>query len=91
MISSRLGIPISIFRLSFDAESDNSVSNSAKSNSRSGSRAKSARRRKEMYNTNTLDYYGIEIGSRITLDLWDGWNELVLSAIVGMKMLFGIT
>jgi len=85
VISGKLGIPISIFRLSFCADFDNSAANSANITSRSGARPRSARNRKEMFNNNTLDYYGIEIGSRITLDLWDGWNELVLSAIAGKK------
>ena len=82
IIAGRLGIPVSVFRLSYDAPRERSA-NSAASRKANRSGAKSGRKGKELYDTNTLDYYEIEIGSKVTLDLWDGWNELILSAIAG--------
>lgn len=40
----------------------------------------------EMFDKNVLDYYEVEIGSTVRLDLWDGWNELILAAILGNKL-----
>ena len=82
ILSSKLGIPVSAFRLSYNVKNRHRSANLRKS-SHSSLRSNSMNREKELYDANTLDYYGIDIGARFTLDLWDGWNELILSAIAG--------
>ncbi|XP_078485407.1 protein ANKUB1-like [Ciona intestinalis] len=68
LLSSTLGIPVSAFNLSVNSRNSNPNNKMSK---------------RELFDRNTMDYYGLEIGSTIILDLWDGWNELILAAISG--------
>ncbi|XP_059141688.1 uncharacterized protein LOC131929467 isoform X2 [Physella acuta] len=38
---------------------------------------------REMYDTHSLDDYGVDIGHTILLENWDGWNEFLNLAIMG--------
>ena len=86
ILSCRLGIPVSAFRLSFALQPKQASPIGSRKSSRAGLQLRSAKKTaKQLYDANTLDYYGIEIGSTINLDLWDGWNELILAAIAGLR------
>jgi len=38
----------------------------------------------EIFDCNVLEDYGLQIGSTVNLDTWDGWNELIRAAISGV-------
>ncbi|CAK8676574.1 unnamed protein product [Clavelina lepadiformis] len=82
IMSEKLGIPVSTFRFTCSATKQRH-SVLIKSQGKSGKSFKTQRNCIEMYDSNTLDYYGLEIGSKVQLDLWDGWNELIIGAIAG--------
>ncbi|XP_033108473.1 protein ANKUB1-like [Anneissia japonica] len=37
----------------------------------------------EMFDPIKIDDYGIELGSRVTLNTWDGWNEFLKACMIG--------
>ena len=92
IIAEKLGLPVSVFHLSYNIlvlnkNEDESESNRDKKVNTNQSVEFSLRNdlyeKVEMFDKNILDYYEVEIGSTVRLDLWDGWNELILAAILG--------
>ena len=89
IIAERLGIPVSIFRLTFNPNLPFNNDLNENISDPSSPMKRSNGNMQEIFDTNLLDYYGVELGSEIRLDLWDGWNELILAAIAGLlKTLF---
>ncbi|XP_036374855.1 protein ANKUB1-like [Megalops cyprinoides] len=39
----------------------------------------------ELYNCNCLDEYGIEVGTTLHLDTWDGWTEFLRGCFLGHR------
>lgn len=37
----------------------------------------------EIFDCQVLENYGLQLGSTVYLETWDGWNELILAAISG--------
>jgi len=83
IIAERLGIPVSIFRLTFNPNLPFNNDLNENISDPSSPMKRSNGNMQEIFDTNLLDYYGVELGSEIRLDLWDGWNELILAAIAG--------
>jgi len=79
-LSKRIGLPVSVFQL-FGVTTSNHDRELVRqpTSTKNGTSNKKI----ELYDNNTLDYYGIELGSTLRLDLWDGWRELIVSAISG--------
>ncbi|XP_040830851.1 protein ANKUB1 [Ochotona curzoniae] len=40
----------------------------------------------ELYDCNSLGDYGIELGTTLRLDVWDGWKEFLMGCLLGQKM-----
>ena len=38
----------------------------------------------EIFDCNVLESYGLQVGSTVYLETWDGWNELIRAAISGV-------
>lgn len=37
----------------------------------------------EMYDCQVIDCYGVKVGDKIVLEVWDGWSEMLNAAVIG--------
>lgn len=86
IVSRSSGLPVGSFRLVTSTSSMNifrdKVSVVADDEERQINDSQSVT---EIFDCQTLDKYGLDLGCTITMETWDGWNELLLAAFGGLS------